>query len=567
MYHPRRLQKSTPYICASCTRRLASAPARISRNYALIRPASFLGSVQSRRSSIPPQLSSSTISPNLPSSTIPHLTCNAYSTATTSRGRLRVAIIGSGPAGFYTAHRLMNKNPDVVIDMYEQLPVPYGLVRFGVAPDHPEVKNCQDTFEEVAQSPRFSYIGNVRVGYDIELSKMAPHYNAILFSYGASEDNKLDIPGEDVPGVYSARSFVGWYNGLPQFQALKPQLQAGEQAVVIGQGNVALDVARILLTPVDSLRNTDITEHALQTLSESKIRSVRVVGRRGPIQAAFTVKEARELMHIPPVAFEPIDRSLYPSDIKKLPRIQRRIAEVLLKGTEAAVGHSPKSWALDFLKAPKSMHADAGHLSSITFTKQEFPLAINQDLAYLPFNPMAIVRPTDQETTLEASVAFRSVGYKSTPLPGFSDIGVPFDKWKGIIQNDLEGRVVIGRTHPISQESVYRHVSGLYCAGWAKRGPTGVIASTMHDAFVSADVITQDWVAGKPFLNQMAGENGSTGLGWEALKKGVDSRGVRPLSWADWKTIDMAERARGKSKGKEREKFASVEQMLKVLDA
>lgn len=178
----------------------------------------------------------------------------------------------------------MGKIQDVIIDMYEQLPVPYGLVRFGVAPDHPEVKNCQDTFEEVAQSPRFNYIGNVRIGTDIELSKLKPHYDAMLFSYGATEDRKLGIPGEHLPGVFSAREFVGWYNGLPQFQNLKPDLLAGEQAVVIGQGNVALDVARILLTPVDTLRTTDITEQAIQTLSESKVKSVRVIGRRGPLQ-------------------------------------------------------------------------------------------------------------------------------------------------------------------------------------------------------------------------------------------------------------------------------------------
>lgn len=198
---------------------------------------------------------------------------------------MRIAIIGSGPAGFYTAHRLLHKVQDAVIDMYEQLPVPYGLVRFGVAPDHPEVKNCQDTFEEVAQSPRFNYIGNVCVGRDIELSKMKPHYDAMLFSYGADEDRRLGISGEDLKGVFSARAFVGWYNGLPQFQNLQPNLQTGEHAVVVGQGNVALDVARILLAPLDHLRKTDITEQAIQTLSESKIKHVRVVGRRGPLQA------------------------------------------------------------------------------------------------------------------------------------------------------------------------------------------------------------------------------------------------------------------------------------------
>ncbi len=228
-----------------------------------------------------------------------HLNHNicAYSTATVSRGRPRIAIIGSGPAGFYTAYRLMNKIQDAAVDMYEQLPVPYGLVRFGVAPDHPEVKNCQDTFEEAAQSPRFTYIGNVRVGHDIQLSQMKPHYDAMLFSCGASEDRKLNIPGEDLPGVYSARDFVGWYNALPEFQNLNPKLNAGEQAVVIGQGNVALDVARILLTPVDMLRHTDITEQAIQKLSGSKIKSVRIVGRRGPLQVGPTSKEKSDIWH------------------------------------------------------------------------------------------------------------------------------------------------------------------------------------------------------------------------------------------------------------------------------
>jgi adrenodoxin-NADP+ reductase len=178
----------------------------------------------------------------------------------------------------------MKKVQDAVVDMYEQLPVPYGLVRFGVAPDHPEVKNCQHTFEEVAVSDRFNYIGNVTVGKDIELSEMTPHYDAILLSYGASKDRQLGVPGEHLPGVFSAREFVGWYNGLPQFQGLNTDLQAGDQAVVIGQGNVALDVARILLAPVDELRKTDIAAQALETLSKNRIKSVKVVGRRGPLQ-------------------------------------------------------------------------------------------------------------------------------------------------------------------------------------------------------------------------------------------------------------------------------------------
>jgi adrenodoxin-NADP+ reductase len=217
---------------------------------------------------------------------------NEYSTATWNKP-LRVAVVGSGPAGFYTAYRLMNKVQDAMVDMYEQLPVPYGLVRFGVAPDHPEVKNCQDKFEEVAASPRFNYIGNVQVGTDVPLLDMKPHYDAILFSYGASQDKKLGISGEDMEGVYSAREFVGWYNGLPQFQNLNPRLDHGEEAIIIGNGNVAIDVARILLSSVERLRHTDITEKALETLKANRIKSVRIVGRRGPLQ----VSRSRLLLH------------------------------------------------------------------------------------------------------------------------------------------------------------------------------------------------------------------------------------------------------------------------------
>jgi adrenodoxin-NADP+ reductase len=215
-----------------------------------------------------------------------------------------MAVIGSGPAGFYTAYKVMERIGNAVIDMYEQLPVPFGLVRFGVAPDHPEVKvkerphilrqaltaaqNCQDKFQEVAESPNFNFIGNIGIGSEpgcVPLASIVPHYDAILFAYGASEDRKLGIPGENtLKGIYSARAFVGWYNGLPEYADLAPDLSQGEEAVVIGQGNVALDVARILLSDVDALRKTDITEVSLEALTRNRVKSVRVVGRRGPMQ-------------------------------------------------------------------------------------------------------------------------------------------------------------------------------------------------------------------------------------------------------------------------------------------
>ncbi|KAF2472892.1 NADPH:adrenodoxin oxidoreductase mitochondrial precursor [Lindgomyces ingoldianus] len=543
------------FICPSCIQRLLSRSLWHTRGKALIKAQDGFRSLFIKSASFRPSLRGSNL-------TIAQARCsrnNRYSTSP-SKKPLRIAVIGSGPAGFYTAYRLMKKIPDAVVDMYEQFPVPYGLVRFGVAPDHPEVKNCQGKFEEVAESARFNYIGNVRVGYDVELVKMKPHYDAILFSYGASEDRKLGIPGEDLPGVLSARAFVGWYNGLPQFQDLTPELEAGDQAVIIGQGNVALDVARILLTPVDELRKTDITEQALEFLSRSKARSVKLVGRRGPLQAAFTVKEVRELMNIPSVAFESIDTSLFPHDTNKLPRVQKRIAQVLNKGSASPLSSSPKSWGLSFLLAPKSMNTstDSKRISSVDFTNQAF--ALNTD----PFSKTASVVPTGEITTIPASLAFRSVGYKSAALPGLSDIGAPFDAKLGIILNDPYGRVMTPSGGPGNLAA--RHIPGLYCAGWVKRGPTGVIASTMDDAFISADIIARDWEQRVPFLNVEKGQNTSTGLGWDGVKGSLIGSGVRPLDWNDWKKIDAAEKERGRMIGKEREKFGTVAEMLNVLD-
>lgn len=277
------------------------------------------------------------------------------------------------------------------------------------------------------------------------------------------------------------------------------------------------------------------------------------------LEAAFTVKEARELMHLPTVHFEPIDRSFYPPDIKKLPRIQKRVAEVLLKGTPSESPNSLRSWALNFFRAPTSINAETDHVSSMTFTKQRIADGSDQ------FDNRAKVVPTDEEVTIDASLAFRSVGYKSTPIPGLDTLGVPFDSKLGIIPNDVHGRVITPSQGP--GDLTAGHVQGLYCAGWVKRGPTGVIASTMQDAFASADIIAQDWAANVPFLNGVASENKSTGLGWDGIKGDVIANGARPLSWDDWKVIDKAEKEKGESRGKEREKFGRVEDMLKVLDA
>ncbi|KAK4109945.1 NADPH:adrenodoxin oxidoreductase-like protein [Canariomyces notabilis] len=511
----------------------------------------------------------------------PNLSTSTASTRSRDGRPFRLAIIGSGPAGFYTAYRAMTKIQGAKVDMYEALPVPFGLVRFGVAPDHPEVKNCQEKFEEVASLPNFTFIGNVSVGTlsdhpdgaTIPLASILRNYNAVVFSYGASKDRTLNIPGEStLKGIYSAREFVGWYNGLPEHADLNPDLTQGDEAVIIGQGNVALDVARMLLEDVDVLRKSDIAEHAIETLSKSKIRRVHIVGRRGPMQAAFTIKEIRELMRLPKVAFHPIDRSLVPADPASLPRAPRRLMDILLKGspTPVASPSSPstteqqKSWSLDFLLAPKSFSAHPSNSTQLSHT-----IFSRTTLSPSPLDPQAYPLLTSPEQTvpIPSSAAFRSIGYKSEPLPEFAPLGIPFNERWGVISNDGPGGRVFHEQRTTDRVMEFATFPGLYCAGWVKRGPNGVIASTMEDAFATADAIAGDWLGGGGrFLNDDHGDGEVKG--WEGVKQEVGGEEVlkgRVVDWDGWRRIDLAERERGRKVGKEREKFTRIRDMLAVL--
>ncbi|KAL4879161.1 hypothetical protein BJY04DRAFT_194412 [Aspergillus karnatakaensis] len=529
-----------PYICAQCTVRVARPIKPTNRQ-----PLSRLG----------PQR-------------------RPFSQAVQTNRPFRVAIVGSGPAGFYAAYRLLAKVEDAVVDMYEKLPVPFGLARYGVAPDHPEVKNCEEKFTEVAGSPRFNFIGNVELGETLPLQVLKPHYDAILFAYGAPKDKRLGIPGEDaLKNVYSAREFVGWYNGLPEHRDLAPDLTAGKDAVIIGQGNVALDVARILLSDVDRLRQTDIADHALEALSQSKINRVRVVGRRGPLQASFTIKEVRELLQLPSVSFDAIPKGLLPPDevISALPRAQKRLIQLLAKGSANDPTTSTKSWSLDFLLSPECLNWSPvfpHRLSHVRFTRNELD---PKD----PFSASSKVTPKflssgkPAKVDIPANTFFRSVGYKGLPLPGLSDLGIPFDESRGVITNDGFGRVTVpleaegGTRDTLPDGSLISHLPGLYCAGWVKRGPTGVIATTMTDAFSTAEAIAADVAASGVSLLNGPGE--STGLGWEGVRPEAEKRGIRATSWDDWERIDRAERENGAKKDKPREKFGRVEEMLGVL--
>ncbi|KAF7548297.1 hypothetical protein G7Z17_g7148 [Cylindrodendrum hubeiense] len=477
----------------------------------------------------------------------------------------RLAVVGSGPAGFYTSYRVMGKIPSARVDMYESLPVPFGLVRHGVAPDHPEVKNCQEKFDEIASSPNFTFIGNVSIGQPghstqhctIELQSLLRNYDAVLFSYGASEDRKLGIPGESTLNcIYSARHVVGWYNGLPDCAGLDLDLTQGEEAVIIGQGNVALDVARMLLEDIDVLKKTDITEHALAKLAESRVKRVHVVGRRGPMQAAFTIKEIRELMKLSRVEFHSFDRSLVPEDLKSLPRATRRLMEVLVKGSPTPHESASKSWSLDSCLSPKQFLANQESLSNVASTE------FNITELSSPFDPKSPVKSTGETVILPSDIVFRSVGYKSVPLPGFDDAGIQFDDRRGIICNDGLGRVRSLASSNKAEDVNKQNVPGVYCAGWVKRGPTGVIASTMQDAFITGDAIAEDWLSGAPFSNTSSEQ---PMRGWEEVRKEADSSNGRAVAWDDWRRIDQAERERGQKAGKEREKFTSTADMLAVL--
>ncbi|KHJ32091.1 putative nadph-adrenodoxin reductase arh1 [Erysiphe necator] len=467
-----------------------------------------------------------------------------YATTTIRHGprndTFRLAVIGSGPAGFYTSYKILSKIETSFVDMYERLPVPFGLVRYGVAPDHPEVKNCQEKFNEIAQSPRFVFVGNVPIGEglgSIPLRSLLPHYDAILFAYGASLDRKLGIPGEDnLKGVYSAREFV--------------------EAIVIGNGNVALDIARILLQSPDKLSLTDITESALETLRKSKIKRVKILGRRGPVQAAFTIKEVRELINLSSVTFHPILDSLLPNEntIEDLPRARRRIMELLKRSSTAFSARKNdifKSVELGFCLTPKAFNNDLESISRLGSTTFEKTILVpnSQDLRAKSIG-------TGELIDIKSSVALISVGYKPKALPGFHDIRISFDDNLGIILNDTFGRV--------KHEDSFEHIPGMYCAGWVKTGPSGIIASTMEDAFLSAEAIAQDWFKGAPFLS--TGKACESVLGWAAVKDIAKKYGCRPVSWPEWEKIDKIEKQNGRKKGKEREKFSKIEDILAILN-
>ncbi len=445
--------------------------------------------------------------------------------------RFRVAIVGSGPSGFYAAEALLQSMPDVEIDVLERLPAPFGLVRYGVAPDHQKLKEVTRVFTGLACDARMNFVGNVVVGDDIAIEELLDIYDAVIVACGASVDRKMGIPGESLAGCHSAVDFVGWYNGHPEHCHHRFDLR-GEVAVIVGQGNVAIDVCRILAKSVAELHKTDIAEHALDTLATSRIKRIVIVGRRGPAQMKFTAKEFRELGTLEgwDVAASVRDLDLDPVSAAEVAHPQAPIGVRNIRFLrEFATRERKVDRLIDFrfLRSPlEALGAD--RITGVVLGKNL--------LTGEPFRQRAM--PTGETETISADVVFRSIGYCGTPLAG-----LPFDASSGTIPNQL-GRAT----------TAVGVIPGIYVTGWIKRGPTGIIGTNRADSIETVASLAADRTP-----KGHSGKPGRTGL-YRLLAE----RGVRPVSFDEWRVIDAEELHRGQRAGRIRSKIIKTEEMLSI---
>jgi ferredoxin--NADP+ reductase len=469
---------------------------------------------------------------------------------------IRVAVIGSGPAGFYAAGHLL-KNPDGAfeIDMIERLPTPWGLVRSGVAPDHPKIKSVTRVYEKTAAHPRFRYFGNVCFGEHVSREDLLEHYHAIVYATGSPLDRPLGIPGEDLPGSHAATEFVGWYNGHPDHTGLEVDLVSAERAVVIGNGNVAIDVARMLVLAPEELAPTDTADHALEVLARSRVREVLVLGRRGPAQAAFTNPELLELGELSDadivVDKGELERALSVHDEgAEQDQTARRNVEILREYAQRAPTPGRRRVVLRFLLSPVALLAgEDGALAAVELVRNEL----------VPGDGGALrARATDEHETIPAGLVFRAIGYRGVPLPGVS-----FDERAATILND-GGRVL----DPESRS----HSPGEYVVGWIKRGPSGVIGTNKKDAQETVDAMLADLIDGDDSARNGDGPtSGSRHSPSEpdagAVEALLRARQPELVTYSGWEAIDRHERELGQAGGRPRVKLTEIEQMLHVAAA
>jgi NADPH-dependent glutamate synthase beta subunit-like oxidoreductase len=425
-----------------------------------------------------------------------------------------VAVIGSGPAGYYSAEALQKLyGEEVRIDMIDRMPVPYGLIRFGVAPDHQSIKAVSRRYEKVALSDNVRFVGNVLVGRDVSIPELTELYDAVILATGAPDDRPLDIPGGDLPGVVGSAAFVGWYNGHPEFAGLAPPLDA-EAAAVIGNGNVALDVARILAKTPAEFAGSDIVGHAYSALADSAIRAIHLLGRRGPHQIAMTPKELGELGHLED-AVPLVDLADFPPllDDSLLEPGQRKSVTHLRDFANLAAGKR-KTIVFDFFARPVAVEGD-GRAERVIVERTRL-------------DDKGAAIGTGETYAIECGLVVTCIGYKTPPLEG-----IPYEEDRGRFAN--QGGVIGG---------------GLYCVGWARRGPTGTIGTNRPDGYEVAEKIAAD-----------LGGSGGRKQGRAGLDRLLDSRGVDIVTFRDWQRIEAAEAARARDDSP-REKFVAVVEML-----
>ncbi|WP_433628181.1 FAD-dependent oxidoreductase [Nocardia sp. CA-120079] len=449
-------------------------------------------------------------------------------------GTLRVAIVGAGPAACYAADELLRRC-DVEVEMFDRLPTPWGLVRAGVAPDHPGTKTVSGLFESAFRREALQYYLNVEVGSHITHAELLAHHHAVIYAVGASSDRRLGVPGEDLPGSHSATEFVAWYNGHPDYADRKFDL-SGERAVIVGNGNVALDVARVLTVDPDELAKTDIADHALDALRGSNIREVVVLGRRGPLQAAYTSPEFLALTHLKgvDVIVEEADLTLDPGSQALLddPEVEPSLELKYTLAKEYAAGRrdpANKRIVFRYLVSPTALHG-ADHVESVEFAHNEL----------VSENGQLVARTTDRSETLDAGLVLRSIGYKGEAIKD-----LPFDERRAVVPNE-HGRV-------IGEDGV--PVPGVYVSGWIKRGPRGVIGSNRIDSEETVEHLLADFTAGKLGVPQ---------ADRAALKALIGQRQADLVDREGWKAIDTAEKSAGKASGRPRVKLTTREDLLEA---
>jgi ferredoxin/flavodoxin---NADP+ reductase len=442
---------------------------------------------------------------------------------------LHVAIVGSGPSGFFAAEALLKSDAGVRIAMFDRLPTPFGLVRSGVAPDHQHIKQVVRVFDTVAAHPRFSFHGNVEIGRDVSIDRLRERYDAVVLAYGASGGTPLPIQGGEHAPCMTATDFVGWYNGHPDFVDVNPGLEH-ENAVVVGNGNVAIDVARILLSDHARLAKTDIADHALDALRDSRVRRVHLVGRRGPLQASFTTAELRELLNLPDVRvvidpvllhFDDQERAFLQQPANAvIARNMAAIADAATRGSERAT----RELHLDFLASPMAVER-GDRVAAVRMERNELrgPLGARQAV------------PTGECFEVPAGLVVASIGFRGRPIAG-----APFDQQRRIIPN-VQGRVtgVVGAGAP------------LYVAGWIKRGASGIIGTNRADAAETIRTLLSDLQGREP-----APED-------DARRSGLSFSSA--VAFLDWKRIDEVELAAGGEAGRPRRKIVTVERMMRIV--